>query len=373
MREAEAMALLLASGLSYGRREAALCEAGSALGVIEEPEAYEKCMGEKGFAQLRGALRERNEHLDAVERSDMRLILRSDPGYPPLLQKIVHPPHLLYVWGRSDLSDACPMAMVGTRKASAYGLRHAREIACGLASAGVCVVSGLALGIDAASHEGALDGRGRTIAVLGGALDRLYPEENRPLMERILAEGGSVVSEYPPGTKAARYSFLQRNRIIAGMTLGTIVVEGPKHSGAFSTAQSALEEGREVFALPGSVEQIGSQLPHLLIAEGAHLITCARDILDELVIEPAKPLEASGEEAPMAEAAVLRVPEGLSGVRKTICERLLTGEADFDELCVLTGEDSDDLGALLIEMEMDELVEAQAGCAVAPGAAMRRP
>lgn len=159
-------------------------------------------------------------------------------------------------------------------------------MAAEMANVGVCVVSGLALGIDAAAHTGALDAKGRTVAILGSALDQPYPAENRPLMRRILESGGSVVSEYPPGTVPTKYSFLQRNRIIAGMSLGTLVTEGPKRSGALNTAMRTIENGREVFALPGSVDSPGSQLPNMLIGDGARLVTCADDILAALVIEP---------------------------------------------------------------------------------------
>lgn len=149
--------------------------------------------------------------LDELERKGMALVPRGDEYYPPLLRHIAHPPHLLYVYGQTDLTDQFPVAVVGTRRASAYGLNHTRQMAAELANVGVCIVSGLALGIDAAAHTGALDAKGRTVAILGSALDQPYPAENRPLMRHILESGGSVVSEYPPGTVPTKYSFLQRN------------------------------------------------------------------------------------------------------------------------------------------------------------------
>lgn len=373
MLESEAMAILVGAGVSYGRREAALRAAGSALAILAEPGLYAAQLQEKGLALLRHALADEARLLDGLAKKKMALVLREDAQYPPLLRQIAHPPHLLYVYGETDLTDRFPVAVVGTRRASAYGLTHTREIAGELAQTGVCVVSGLALGIDAAAHTGALDGGGRTVAVLGSALDKPYPQENEPLMRRILESGGSVVSEYAPGTPPSRYSFLQRNRIIAGMCLGTLVTEGPRRSGALNTATRTLENGREVFALPGNVDSPGAQLPNMLISEGARLVTGAADILSALVIEPKDaPKAAQAAVAPMEAPAEKKphIPGGLDETQRAICAALLAGEADFDALCAVSGLESDELGALLIEMEMDGLVTPLAGTRYAPGTQM---
>ena len=373
MLESEAMAILVGAGVSYGRREAALRAAGSALAILAEPGLYAAQLQEKGLALLRHALADEARLLGGLAKKKMALVLREDAQYPPLLRQIAHPPHLLYVYGETDLTDRFPVAVVGTRRASAYGLTHTREIAAELAQTGVCVVSGLALGIDAAAHTGALDGGGRTVAVLGGALDKPYPQENEPLMRRILESGGSVVSEYAPGTPPSRYSFLQRNRIIAGMCLGTLVTEGPRRSGALNTATRTLENGREVFALPGNVDSPGAQLPNMLISEGARLVTGAADILSALVIEPKDaPKAAQAAVAPMEAPAEKKphIPGGLDETQRAICAALLAGEADFDALCAVSGLESDELGALLIEMEMDGLVTPLAGTRYAPGTQM---
>ena len=373
MLESEAMAILVGAGVSYGRREAALRAAGSALAILAEPGLYAAQLQEKGLALLRHALADEARLLGGLTKKKMALVLREDAQYPPLLRQIAHPPHLLYVYGEADLTDRFPVAVVGTRRASAYGLTHTREIAAELAQTGVCVVSGLALGIDAAAHTGALDGGGRTVAVLGSALDKPYPQENEPLMRRILESGGSVVSEYAPGTPPSRYSFLQRNRIIAGMCLGTLVTEGPRHSGALNTATRTLENGREVFALPGNVDSPGAQLPNMLISEGARLVTGAADILSALVIEPKDaPKAAQAAVAPMEAPAEKKphIPGGLDETQRAICAALLAGEADFDALCAVSGLESDALGALLIEMEMDGLVTPLAGTRYAPGTQM---
>ena len=373
MLESEAMAILVGAGVSYGRREAALRAAGSALAILAEPELYAAQLQEKGLALLRHALADEARLLGGLAKKKMALVLREDAQYPPLLRQIAHPPHLLYVYGETDLTDRFPVAVVGTRRASAYGLTHTREIAAELAQTGVCVVSGLALGIDAAAHTGALDGGGRTVAVLGSALDKPYPQENDPLMRRILESGWSVVSEYAPGTPPSRYSFLQRNRIIAGMCLGTLVTEGPRRSGALNTATRTLENGREVFALPGNVDSPGAQLPNMLISEGARLVTGAADILSALVIEPKDaPKAAQAAVAPMEAPAEKKphIPGGLDETQRAICAALLAGEADFDALCAVSGLESDELGALLIEMEMDGLVTPLAGTRYAPGTQM---
>lgn len=373
MLESEAMAILVGAGVSYGRREAALRAAGSALAILAEPGLYAAQLQEKGLALLRHALADEARLLGGLAKKKMALVLREDAQYPPLLRQIAHPPHLLYVYGETDLTDRFPVAVVGTRRASAYGLTHTREIAAELAQTGVCVVSGLALGIDAAAHTGALDGGGRTVAVLGSALDKPYPQENKPLMRRILESGGSVVSEYAPGTPPSRYSFLQRNRIIAGMCLGTLVTEGPRRSGALNTATRTLENGREVFALPGNVDSPGAQLPNMLISEGARLVTGAADILSALVIEPKDaPKAAQAAVAPMEAPAEKKphIPGGLDETQRAICAALLAGEADFDALCAVSGLESDELGALLIEMEMDGLVTSLAGTRYAPGTQM---
>lgn len=373
MLESEAMAILVGAGVSYGRREAALRAAGSALAILAEPGLYAAQLQEKGLTLLRHALADEARLLGGLTKKKMALVLREDAQYPPLLRQIAHPPHLLYVYGETDLTDRFPVAVVGTRRASAYGLTHTREIAAELAQTGVCVVSGLALGIDAAAHTGALDGGGRTVTVLGSALDKPYPQENEPLMRRILESGGSVVSEYAPGTPPSRYSFLQRNRIIAGMSLGTLVTEGPRRSGALNTATRTLENGREVFALPGNVDSPGAQLPNMLISEGARLVTGAADILSALVIEPKDaPKAAQAAVAPMEAPAEKKphIPGGLDETQRAICAALLAGEADFDALCAVSGLESDELGALLIEMEMDGLVTPLAGTRYAPGTQM---
>jgi len=304
----------------------------------------------------------------------VHLIARGEEGYPERLAQIPRAPHLLYVQGKAFIGDALKIAVVGTRDASEYGLSHTRSITKELAGAGACIVSGLALGIDAAAHRGALMAGGRTIAVLGSALDRFYPPENLGLRDEILASGGSIVSEYPMGMPHTTGSFLQRNRIIAGLCAGTLVTEGPHRSGALRTAYNAADYGREVFALPGSVDAVGSQLPHRLIGEGAHLIACAADILQvlapqlagEILAHKREKTRAQEKPAPRADAGAHRapaaaVPDDLPEESRAVLAALSGGEMEFDALSDAAGIDATSLGALLMELEMDGLIDALPG------------
>lgn len=358
MNESEAMAVLVsAQEISYGQREHALEEAGSALNLFADPYAQERILGSEGIAAIRRALGDSARLLDGLKEDGVSLITRESEAYPENLRHTARPPHLLFCKGKMELNDALPVAIVGTRRADGYGLRHTRRIARELAEKDACIVSGLALGVDAAAHWGALDAEGRTVAVLGGALDQLYPRENLALMESILKMGGSVVSEYPPGVRPTRYSFVHRNRIVAGMSLGVLVTQAPHKSGALSTVNYALEEGREVFALPGDIDRFGSQLPNKLIAEGAHPVSTGQDILlmlHGMVRWEEKPKrEETPQQIVMNPAAPMRK---LDGMEQRIYDQLLAGDLDFDALSERTGIGGDELGSLLMMLELDGII-----------------
>lgn len=225
--------------------------------------------------------------LEALEVKNVALVPWSSPAYPSSLSQIPDAPLLLYVRGDPARLSMPAVAVVGSRQASDYGRRVAGDIARDLASAGVTVVSGLARGIDTAAHIGALksSGPGTTVAVLGSGLDSVYPRENRRLAEEI-AEKGSVVSEYPLGAPPERYHFPERNRVISGLSRGTVVVEAGQDSGSLITVDFALEQGREVFAVPGSIYSPLSQGPHRLLGQGARICAGAADILEELGLAP---------------------------------------------------------------------------------------
>lgn len=220
--------------------------------------------------------------LGRCEELGLRVLTLQDAEYPARLKSIFDPPVLLYVKGRlPTVDEEVTIAMVGTRGATPYGVRSAEELGYGLARQGAVVVSGMAEGIDAAALRGALRAGGRTISVLGGGIDVIYPKENRYLYEDVAASG-ALITEYAPGTEPRGEHFLIRNRIIAGLSLGTVVVEAPeRRSGALNTAHTALEQGRDVFAVPGGIDAEMSRGCNRLIREGAALVTEAWDILRE--------------------------------------------------------------------------------------------
>lgn len=211
------------------------------------------------------------------------LLTWGSPAYPPYLGEISHPPPLLYMRGELAAADQLGIAIVGTRRLTSYGRQMARELAAELVRQGLTIVSGLARGIDTIVHRTALELGGRTVAVLGSGLDEIYPPENRELAEQIVSfKQGVLLTEYPLGTRPQAKNFPPRNRIISGISLGTLVIEGDVKSGSMITARFALEQNRDIFAVPGNVNSPTSSGPNWLIQQGARLVTCAADILEEL-------------------------------------------------------------------------------------------
>jgi DNA processing protein len=221
------------------------------------------------------------EHLARLTAQGAEMITRDDPRFPARLQEIPYPPPFLLVKGSLTPADHLAVAMVGTRSASYYGLKAGRRLAGALAARGVTVVSGLARGIDTAAHQGALEMSGRTLAVLGCGLDVVYPPENVKLYQEI-PEQGALVSEFPLGTPPEAKNFPIRNRLISGLALGVVVIEAGVKSGTTITVRYALDQGREVFAVPGPIDSPTSIGPHRLIQEGAKLVQDVEDILQEL-------------------------------------------------------------------------------------------
>jgi len=226
--------------------------------------------------------------LNGVLEGNIKVLTLEDEEYPENLKNIYDPPPVLYIRGKIEKSDQKALAIVGTRRASSYGLEIAKKLAGELAALGITIVSGMATGIDSAAHRGALEGKGRTIAVFGTGVDEIFPSQNKELAGQI-AFAGALVSEFPLGTKGEKGNFPRRNRIISGLSLGVIVVEGHYDSGAMITAKLALDQGREVFAVPGNVQLDQSKGPHWLIKQGAKLVESVQDVLDELrMVMPAK-------------------------------------------------------------------------------------
>lgn len=235
-----------------------------------------------------------------LQDSGIRLIDLPDPDYPELLKEIDNPPYLLYVRGTFPAKNIPAIAIVGSRKFSRYGEQAASAFARDLSRAGFTIVSGLALGIDAIAHRGALEAKGPTIAVLGSGVDdeSIYPRAHLNLAKEIIASGGLVLSDYPPGMRATNITFPARNRIIAGLSLGTLVIEAGEKSGTLITAGLALENNREVFAIPGSIFSPASVGTNALIKSGAKLVACVQDILEEFDLLQEKRPEQSAPKAP---------------------------------------------------------------------------
>ena len=278
-----------------------------------------------------------------LTKAGIRLLLSSDPDYPPRLREIHAAPPLLYVWVTLTAGDDLALAVVGTRRASAYGRATTERLVADLAAAGLTIVSGLARGIDGVALRAALEAGGRTIAVLGSGLDIVYPGEHRALAARI-AEQGAVISDYALGTKPDAPNFPVRNRIVSGLSRGVLVTEAPLDSGARITVNYALEQNREVFAVPGSILSPLSATPNRLIQEGAKLVCTAEDILAELNLPATieQPRLADILPATPAEAALL--------------ERLSADPQHIDDLGLATGFSAAEVGATLAMLELKGLV-----------------
>jgi len=284
-----------------------------------------------------------------------RIITPVDDEYPGALKTIHDPPLALYVRGRLLPADKKSLAIVGSRSTSHYGLNAADRLAFQLGQVGFTVVSGLARGTDTAAHCGALKSGGRTIAVLGGAIDCLYPPENEALADRI-AKHGAVISEYPMGRQADRMTFPYRNRIISGLSMGVLLIESDVKGGSMHTADAAMEQGRTVFALPGRIDTPGARGPHRLIKSGAKLVDSLDDILEEyeFLIPPAE-LE------PPDAATAARPDVPMTETETKIVEALWNEPLDVDTLSRQAGLKSHELSGLLLGLEMKRVVKMLPG------------
>lgn len=336
--------LLLTPGLGRDGVRRLLASFGSAQAALSaSPAALRQVVGPAAVA---GLAREPDEFATRLQAAlqwwsgaEQRHVLSlGDSEYPPLLLQTADPPLLLYVQGRVDLLSAPSLAIVGSRNASMQGMENARSFAAHLSAQQWCVVSGLAVGIDSAAHEGALHGPGGTVAVLGTGPDRVYPSRQHGLAQRIAASG-ALLSEYAPGTPPLAANFPQRNRIIAALSRGTLVVEAALHSGSLITARMAAECGREVFAVPGSIHSPLSRGCHALIRQGAKLVESGADILDELQGHTAaEPIDAE------------IVP---SGEQQALLDAIGFDPVSLDALGARTGWAASELNVKLLELELD--------------------
>ena len=293
--------------------------------------------------------------LALLERKKFRIVPLTDSEYPQLLREIPDPPPFLYVSG-SLCGSASQIAVVGSRNATGYGLSTTKNLCSDLAALGLTIVSGMARGIDTAAHEGALAAGGKTIAVLGSGLGCIYPAENAKLFQRI-SENGAVVSEFALMTKPEGHNFPLRNRIISGMSLGTVVVEATMKSGSLITARLAAEQNREVFAVPGSIRSFKSTGTHTLIKQGAKLVEHARDIVEELApcfISPEGPQNKSCNKAERTSAS-------LSADESRVYAALDPYPIHIDELARKISMESGKLSSILLKFELNSIVRQSPG------------
>jgi DNA processing protein len=297
-----------------------------------------------------------NDELARVSAGGMHLISLNDAGYPPPLKQIYDPPLVLYVRGNVAVLSRPGIAVVGTRHPTPYGLGMAERLACDLAARGLVIFSGLARGVDSAGHRGAISAKGKTVAVLGTGIDVIYPKENTRLSDQILALGGALISEFPLATFPAPQNFPIRNRIISGISAGVLVVEAAEYSGTRITSRCALEQNREVFAVPGNVTNKNSWGPNTLIKEGAKLVATWEDIWEELPVEIRLALEpAAGSESQSEGTASLFEDDALGPHEKKILTILKADEAtQIDEIVERLEPElsSSEIFAALFELEL---------------------
>ena len=290
-----------------------------------------------------------------LDRPDTHLLTPADVGYPALLREIAGPPPQLFVRGSLEALSLPQLAIVGSRNATPAGTETAHDFASHLARGGFCVTSGLAEGIDAAAHRGALHAGGRTIAVCGTGPDIVYPRRHERLADDIVANGGAIVSEFAPGTPVFRSNFPRRNRLISGLSVGTLVVEAGVRSGALITARHAMEQGREVFAIPGSIHNPVARGCHLLIRNGAKLVETATDIVEELGGLLA------GMQLPESPGPSFALPVAVDGEYVKLLAAMAWDPVDADSLVARSGLTIGEVSSMLLMLEMQGSVRTLSG------------
>ena len=289
---------------------------------------------------------------ERIQKKGVTVLFQEDSAYPPLLNCIDDPPYVLYAMGDVQALSRPAIAVVGTRYPSGYGRNMARSLAYGLCQAGFCVVSGMARGIDGCAHEGAIDAQGPTVAVLGSGVNVPYPIENIGMYRKLTDGMGAVISEYPLDATPQTYHFPHRNRLISGLCHGVVFVEGRIKSGGMITVNTALNQGHEVFAVPGSVGQSGAEGPHTIIRDGARLITSVEDILLDLGLSPVTDITQAKPELP---------PLGETPVQQAVLKALFQESMGMDALCKQTGYTADVLMAELSIMEITGQIRKDSG------------
>ena len=295
-----------------------------------------------------------DEEIERARDAGIAIVPFTNPNYPARLRTIADPPPFLYVKGNILTDDDKAVAIVGSRSASEYGRRVARDLARGLASLGFTVVSGMARGIDGSAHESALQAGGRTIAVLGSGVERAYPAEHETLYRRI-GENGAVLSELPIGTRPLAFNFPARNRLISGLSLGVVVVEATEKSGSLITATLAVEQGREVFAVPGEVGSSRSRGAHRLIRQGAKLVESVDDIIEEIAPQLLDSTGSATQRAPRV------LPQNASDATRTIFALLQENTLQVDQVIERTGMSAAQVLETLLDLELQGLLRQLPG------------
>ena len=358
------LALALTPGLASRLSARVLRKFGSPDGVFRASLAdLESCNLPAQAAQAivkKESFKRAEKELDGVRKiANCRLLNWTEPEYPQTLLQIYDPPVLLYVRGDVQVLNLPSLSIVGTRRPTLYGTQMAQRLGRELAARGLVIVSGLARGIDAIGHQGALDANGRAIGVLGTGIDVCYPKENKKLYEKVL-ERGAIITEFPLRTHPAPENFPVRNRIVAGMPLGVVVIEGAQYSGSLITARLAMEFGREVFGEPGNVMQPVSFAPNLLIKQGAKLVTNAEDVIEELPTPVRVALVQA--EQPEAEQRNLLAAASLNGSEKKLYELLNADEPKpIDDIVERSGLNSSEVLATLFNLEMKGIIRQLPG------------
>ncbi len=304
----------------------------------------------KGIEQIKGTVQ---AELGLLQNKKFSLACPDEDLYPTLLKTIYDPPACLYYHGRLECLKQPTLAIIGSRAATSYGRQVSFQLARDLARKGITVISGMALGIDSESHRGALAGGGKTVAVLGCGLDVVYPPQNKKLYQEV-RENGALITEYPAGTRPEGFHFPARNRMISGSALGVIVVEAALKSGSLITARLALEQGREVFAIPGRVDSVKSAGAHKLLQQGAHLVNSADDILEELGIAMVMNQGGGAKSDPGS-------ADGLSWEEKQLLSCLEVYPATIEQIIQASGLPPGELNGLLLGLELKGLVRQVPG------------
>ena len=295
-----------------------------------------------------------DEEIERARDAGIAIVPFTNPNYPARLRTIADPPPFLYVKGNILTDDDKAVAIVGSRSASEYGRRVARDLARGLVSLGFTVVSGMARGIDGSAHESALQSGGRTIAVLGSGVERAYPAEHETLYRRI-GENGAVLSELPIGTRPLAFNFPARNRLISGLSLGVVVVEATEKSGSLITATLAVEQGREVFAVPGEVGSSRSRGAHRLIRQGAKLVESVDDIIEEIAPQLLDRTGSATQRAPRV------LPQNAGDATRTIFALLQENTLQVDQVIERTGMSAAQVLETLLDLELQGLLRQLPG------------